>query len=484
MGEKYKNMFRSSKGIGFLLGPLLFLIFLLYPFESLTPDIWKVIAVASWLVCWWVTEAAPIPVTALLPIILFPVIGIFDITEATAPYASSIIFLFLGGFLIALGLEKHNLHLRIALNLIKLTGTNPGGIIAGFMIATAGLSMWISNTATALMMLPIAISVISLLFADKKLSKPEKAFAVCLMLSIAYSANIGGMATIIGTPPNVVLVGFVNRLLERQLPFSTWLIMGIPLIAVLLTITFFILRLAYPYRKLGKIEEAGRLIEGKLHSIGKLSKGEKAVLAIFSLTAFGWIFRAQLNNLLPSPVLNDTIIAMTGGILMFITPINPQKEKFVLQWKDTEKLPWGILILFGGGMCLAQAMEKVEIIQLIGDAVAAYKGVSVWIIILLLITIVIFMTELMSNVALATIMIPVVIGIGNGLNIEPLMLAIPITLASSCAFTMPISTPPNAIVFSSGHIKMKEMMRAGILLNIISIFVILIVALTLVRWLF
>lgn len=484
MSGKYNNLFGSSKWIGFILGPVLFLFFLLFPFEVLTPEAWKVIAVASWMVCWWVTEAAPIPVTALLPIILFPVVEIFSVGEATAPYASSIIFLFLGGFLIALGLEKHNLHLRIALNLIKFTGTNPGGIIAGFMIATAGLSMWISNTATALMMLPIAISVVKLLFADKKLSKPEKAFAICLMLSIAYSANIGGMATIIGTPPNVVLVGFVNSLMERQLAFSTWLIMGIPLVVVLLIISFYILRLMFPYQKLGEIKEAGALIEEKLRDIGKLSKGEKAVLTIFLLTAFGWIFRAQINDLLPSPVLNDTIIAMGGGILMFVTPLNAPKRKFILNWKDTEKLPWGILILFGGGMSLAQAMEKAEIIQMIGDAVAAYKGVDIWVIILLLTAIVIFMTELMSNVALATIMVPVVIGIGNGLGIEPLLLAIPITLASSCAFTMPISTPPNAIVFSSGHIKMKEMMRAGILLNIISIGVILLVALTLVKWLF
>lgn len=484
MSEKYKNLFGSSKWIGFTLGPVLFLFFLLFPFEILTPEAWKVIAVASWMVCWWVTEAVPIPVTALLPIILFPVVEVFSVGEATAPYASPIIFLFLGGFLIALGLEKHNLHIRIALNLIKFTGTNPGGIIAGFMIATAGLSMWISNTATALMMLPIAISVVQLLFADKILNKPEKAFAICLLLSIAYSANIGGMATIIGTPPNVVLVGFVNRLLERQLAFSTWLIMGIPLVMVLLTISFYILRLMFPYQKLGEIKEAGALIEEKLRDIGKLSKGEKAVLTIFLLTAFGWIFRAQINALLPAPVLNDTIIAMGGGILMFITPLNVQKRKFILNWKDTEKLPWGILILFGGGMSLAQAMEKSEIIQMIGDAVAAYKGVEIWVIILLLTTIVIFMTELMSNVALATIMVPVVIGIGNGLDIEPLLLAIPITLAASCAFTMPISTPPNAIVFSSGHIKMKEMMRAGILLNIISIGIILLAALTLVRWLF
>jgi sodium-dependent dicarboxylate transporter 2/3/5 len=478
------HIFSSSKWLGFILGPLLFLLILAFPFDSLTPAAWKVIAVATWMVVWWISEAIPLAATALLPIVLFPSLGIFSTGEATAPYASSIIFLFLGGFLIALALERHKLHERIALNLIKLTGHKPGGIIAGFMASTAALSMWISNTATALMMLPIAISVIHLFYSDGKMNKAERAFSLCLMLSIAYSANIGGMATIIGTPPNVVLVGVVQQILGQQLSFSQWLLMGLPIVIVLLIITFFLLKLIYPYKNMENMDDAKHLIHEKLQGLGKMSTGEKLVLVIFSVTAFSWIFRPQINQLLPAPVLNDTIIAMSGGLLMFIVPINLSHKKFVLHWEDTEKLPWGILILFGGGLSLAKALEKVEIVQMISDAVAHYQDVPYWFVIIILTALVIFMTEIMSNTALATIMIPVVISIGQGLNIDPLLLAVPVALASSCAFMMPVATPPNAIVFSSGHIKMKEMIRAGVWLNIISIGIILLAAMTIVRWLY
>lgn len=478
------NVFSSSKWLGFVLGPLLFFLILFFSFDSLTPAAWKVIAVATWMVVWWVSEAIPIPATAMLPIILFPLLGIFSPGEATAPYASPIIFLFLGGFLIALALERHKLHERIALNLIKLTGTRPGGIIAGFMASTAVLSMWISNTATALMMLPIAISVIQLFYSDGKMDKAEKAFSLCLMLSIAYSANIGGMATIIGTPPNVVLVGVVQQILGQQLSFSQWLLMGLPIVIVLLVITFFLLKIIYPYKNVGSLDDAKHLIYDKLHELGKMSIGEKLVLTIFSITAFCWIFSTQINRLFPVAVLNDTVVAMAGGLLMFIVPVNLRQRKFILHWEQTEKLPWGILILFGGGLCLAKALEKVEIVQMISETVTQYQHVPYWLIIVILTALVIFMTEIMSNTALATIMIPVVISIGQGLNIDPLLLAVPVALAASCAFMMPISTPPNAIVFSSGQIKMKEMIRAGIWLNIISIGIILLAAMTLVKWLY
>ena len=478
------HKFNLSRWLGFILGPLLFFLILLIPFESLTPAAWKVIAVATWMVIWWISEAIPIPATALLPVVLFPVLEIFPVGEATAPYASPIIFLFLGGFLIAIALERHKLQERIALKLIKLTGTKPGGIIAGFMASTAALSMWISNTATALMMMPIAISVIHLFYRDGKVNKAEKAFSLVLLLSIAYSANIGGMATIIGTPPNVVLVGLVQQILGKQLSFSQWLIMGVPLVVVLLIITFFLLKIIYPYKSVGKMEDAKDLIDEKLQALGQLTTGEKLVLTIFSLTAFSWIFSTQLNQLLPVPVLNDSVIAMGGGLLMFMVPLSFSQKTFVLPWDDAERLPWGILILFGGGLSLAKALEKVEIVQMISDAVTHYQGVPYWLIIIILTTLVIFMTEVMSNTALATIMIPVVISIGQGLNIDPLLLAIPVALAASCAFMMPVATPPNAIVFSSGHIRMKEMTRAGIFLNVISIGIILLTATTVVRWLY
>ncbi|UII21432.1 SLC13 family permease [Fulvivirga ligni] len=453
------------------LGPLLFLITLQLQHSSyLSPDIWKVLAVAVWMVVWWITEAAPIAVTALLPMVLLPMLEIFKVSEATTPYASPIIFLFMGGFMIALGLEKHNLHLRIALNLIKVTGTSGNGIILGFMLATALLSMWISNTATAVMMLPVASSVVSLLSeGSHELKKSQKRFALGLMLIIAYSANIGGTITLIGTPPNVVMTGYLNEMLNYEMLFSRWLIIGAPTGIFLLFITYLLItRVLYP-NNLKKIEGSEVLIYNKLKEIGSISKQEKLVLAIFTLTAVCWIFKSQINALIGKDLLSDTTTAMTGGILMFITPVSITKVTFLLKWEDTKKLPWGILILFGGGMCLARSLEQVGIIQAIGAYVADYKGISVLMLIGIITTMVLFLTEIMSNVALVTIFIPVAIGMAQGLGIDPLLLVIPSTLASSCAFMMPISTPPNAIVFASGHIKMKEMMKAGLLLNLLAI---------------
>ncbi|ELR70328.1 Sodium-dependent transporter [Fulvivirga imtechensis AK7] len=416
--------------------------------------------------------------------ILLPLLEIFKIGEAAAPYASPIIFLFMGGFIIAIALEKHNLHLRIALNLIKITGTSGNGIILGFMLATALLSMWISNTATAVMMLPVAASVIHLLSDHMTIGKNSKNFAPGLMLSIAYAANIGGTMTLIGTPPNIVMVGYLKQILGYEMLFSKWLLMGIPVGMLLLLVCYFLLtRVLFP-NHMKKIVGSEDLITNKLHQLGPVSKAEKLVLVIFGLTAINWIFKSQLNQLIGSDLLTDTTIAMAGGVLMFIVPTNSEGSGFLLEWGDTAKLPWGILILFGGGMCLAQALEKVGLIQLIGEAVSAYDNINLLILTLIITAIVLMMTELMSNVALIAIFIPVVIGVANGLNVNPLILVIPATLASSCAFMMPISTPPNAIVFASGHIKMREMMKAGIWLNIMA--AILLVAATnfLVKWVF
>lgn len=484
MSVKYYWMKKINWFLIFL-GPLIFLILLQFQHSPwLTPEIWKVLALAGWMVCWWITEAVPIPVTALLPMVAFPLLETFKISEATAPYASPIIFLFMGGFMIAIALEKHNLHLRIALNLIRITGTSGNGIILGFMLATALLSMWISNTATAVMMLPVATSVIHLLTDSMVPGKNSKNFALALMLSIAYAANIGGTMTLIGTPPNIVMAGYLRQMLGYEMPFSKWLLIGIPAGLLLLFTCYFLLtRVLFP-NHMKKIAGSGRLISEQLHGLGSISKEEKMVLAIFAATALGWIFKGQLNMLIGTDLLTDTTIAMAGGTLMFIVPTNKDGSEFLLRWEDTAKLPWGILILFGGGMCLAKALESVGLIQLIGDAVSSYQGISLLVLTLIITTIVLLMTELMSNVALVAIFIPVVIGVANGLDVNPLILVIPATLASSCAFMMPISTPPNAIVFASGHIKMKDMMRAGIWLNIVAIIILVMATNWLVKWVF
>lgn len=478
-----------SKRIGFFIGPLLFtFIYIFFPSGVISPNAYKVLALAAWMVSWWVTEAAPFPVTALLPLILFPILGVMPVTESAAPYGNPIIFLFMGGFFIALALEKHRLHERIALNLILFTGTSGDGIILGFMMATALISMWISNTATAMMMLPIALSVIKLVIPVTDQLKEgqrsnERNFALGLMLTVGYAATLGGLATIIGTPPNVVFVGLLQKFYGEQISFGKWMLVGVPVSFVLLVCNYLIVTKVLFPNKLDTIKGSDELIKTKLNEIGPLRKEEKLVLTIFGLTSFFWIFQQPLNILLGSPILNDTNIAMAGGLLMFITPIEIHKLKFLLEWKDSKNIAWGILILFGGGLCLAEGLHSTGIIQVIGQWVSGQNEFDIWFI-LALITIGVVLSEMMSNVALVNIFIPVVFGIAQGLNVDPILLALPVTLSASIGFMFPIATPPNAIVFSSGYIRMKDMVRAGALLNLTSILVVWIASITLVKWVF
>jgi solute carrier family 13 (sodium-dependent dicarboxylate transporter), member 2/3/5 len=480
----------SARYVGFLLGPLLFagiLIFL--PPDFISPGAGKVLAVAVWMITWWVTEAAPIPVTALLPLITFPLLGVMKPSEAAAPYANPIIFLFMGGFMIAMALEKHRLHERIALNLIRFTGTSGNGIILGFMLATGFISMWISNTATAMMMLPIALSVVNLLKKDNTLAihempKSERNFALGLMLMVGYASTLGGLATIIGTPPNVVFKGLLEKFYHEKLDFLDWMIVGVPVATVLLASTYFMItRILFPNR-LDKIEGSDKLIHDKLTELGSLRKEEKLVLAIFVLTSFFWIFQEAFNTyLFNQPMLSDTNIAMMGGMLMFLTPINLSDKIFLLDWKDTKNMQWGILILFGGGLCMAEGLENAGIIQVVGNWIAAQSTFNAGLL-FILITTGVLLSEFMSNVALVQIFVPVVFGIANGLHVNPILLAMPVTLSASIGFMFPVATPPNAIVFSSGYIRMKDMMKAGLVLDVVSILIILLASVTLVKWVY
>lgn len=479
---------------GFIAGPILFvLVYFILKETSLSPEACKVLAVAAWMVSWWVTEAVHISITALIPMVLLPMMGIITIKDATASYGNPVIFLFMGGFLIALGLEKHNLHQRIALNLIKLTGTSGNGIILGFCLATGLISMWISNTATAIMMLPIATSVTHLLSSELSSTASEEKnyrnFGTGLMLCIAYSASIGGMATIIGTPPNVVMVGIYRETYQADITFIEWFKVGLPIAIVVLALCYFVItRLIFP-NHIKNVKGSEELIRNKLASMGSVSRIEKLVLLVFFITSFGWIFRPYINEGLnyifyhddvTRHILDDTTIAMLGGLLMFSIPTNLKRGEFLLTWEDTKRLPWGILILFGGGMCLAKSLEDVGLIQMIGSLIADQGAVKIWVLVSILAFISMFLTEIMSNVALATIFIPVVFGIADGLGYNPLVLAMPVTFAASCAFTMPVSTPPNAILFASGNIELKDMMKAGILLNFLSLAVIIVMSLLLV----
>ena len=487
------NLFKIS---GFIAGPACFLLLISFftPPETLAPTANAVIALGAWMVIWWLTEAVPLFVTALLPLVFFPLLGIADMTATAAPYANPIIFLFMGGFLIALGMEKRNLHTRIALNLIRITGTHANGIILGFMLATAFLSMWISNTATTVMMLPIALSVVNLLRENNPEADGFNKFALALMLCIAYSANIGGTATIIGTPPNVVLLGYMKQFYQQDIEFGKWLLIGVPFCITMLAATFFLTTRILFRHRLGRLTGSAQLVREKLRALGAPAKAEKLVGAIFFLTAICWIFQQNINEFLCAflqdqdepcrSYLNNTNIAMAGGVLMFITPVSLQKHEFVLDWKSTERLPWGILLLFGGGLCLANGMEATGIIQFAGNQIAQGPTTSLWILMLLLTTFMLFMTELMSNVALTVIFVPVVLGIADSLQIAPALLAIPVTLASSCAFMMPVSTPPNAVVFSSGYIKIIDMVKAGFFLNVLAILLLLLLYFTLLPWVF
>jgi sodium-dependent dicarboxylate transporter 2/3/5 len=459
-----------GRKVGLILGPLLFLIFLNSPeLISGKETANAVIAVALWMVIWWITEAVSISVTALLPLILFPSLNVMPIAEVGNNYGSPIIFLFFGGFVLALALEKVNLHKRIALNIIRITGTTPDKVVLGFMIATAALSMWISNTASTVVMLPIAMSVIGLLIKDKDgFTKNDKNFALSVMLGIAFSANAGGIATVIGTPPNSVLIGLLENEYNIEISFLKWMTFGLPFSALLVAICYLVLvKWMFPNRQL-QFNASSKIINVELSKLGPISGKEKMVLAIFGVTVFLWIFRTVINRIFPDLGLSDTIISMMAAVSLFAIPYNLKKGDFIIKWADTSKLAWGILILFGGGLALANGMSSSGIVDIVSNAIAT-SDLTVLFTATLLILLMLFMTELMSNVALVAVLAPVVAGIAIGLEIPMLHLLIPVTIASSCAFMLPMATPPNAIVFASGYIEVHQMARVGIILNLISV---------------
>lgn len=464
-----------SKKIGLFLGPIVFLIVLCLPFELVSEKGDPVIAVGSWMIIWWITEAVSISVAALLPLVLFPILKIMPIADVGAKYGSPIIFLFFGGFILALALEKVNLHKRIALNIIKITGTTPNKVVLGFMIATAALSMWISNTASTVVMLPIAMSVISLLINDADgFTKSDQNFSLSVMLGIAFAANCGGIATVIGTPPNSVLIGLLESQYNIEISFLKWMVIGLPFSAVLLAITYLVMvKWMFPSGKL-RFSASKDVVNDELAKLGPTSGKEKMVLMIFGVTVFLWIFRTVINELLRGLALSDTIISMMAAIALFVLPYNLKKGDFIVDWRDTEKLAWGILILFGGGLALAEGMSASGIVALVANAIST-SSIGVLLMAVVLITLMLFLTELMSNVALVAVLAPVVAGIAIGLNIPLLYLLIPVTIASSCAFMLPMATPPNAIVFASGYIKVSQMAKVGIVLNIISIILLVLV---------
>ncbi|NNE26365.1 MAG: DASS family sodium-coupled anion symporter [Saprospiraceae bacterium] len=457
------------KIISWIAGPLAFLILYNCPTFLPTGFSQKVVAVAVWMIIWWLTEVVSISVTALLPLFLFPFLNILPLKEVSANYGSPIVFLFFGGFVMALGLEKVNLHRRIALNIISWTGTSPNKVILGFMLSTALLSMWISNTASTVVMLPIALSVINLIAKDDDgFTGKDQNFALSIMLAIAFSANIGGVSTLIGTPPNSVFAGFIENEYNIQIGFFEWMKMGVPFSILMLLICYFVIvKWMYP-SNLKSLNNPEKVIQSELQKLGKMSGEEKLVVFIFAIAISLWVLKNSLNAIQDYIEFSDPGISVLAAFLLFSIPKNLNMER-VLDWKDTIKLPWGILILFGGGLALANGLSSAGVMDMIGNAISESNFKYPFLISIGLIAIMLFMTELMSNVALVAVFIPVVAGIALGLDIPLMYLCIPVTMAASCAFMLPMATPPNAIVFASGYVKVYQMARVGFILNVLSV---------------
>ena len=462
--------------IGLILGPILFSVIMIFvDAEGLSFEAKCILASTAWMAVWWVTECVPISVTALLPIVLFPLTGGMDLSTTTAAYGHKLVFLFVGGFLIALAIEKWHLHKRLALNIIRVTGSNKSRVILGFMLATAFLSMWISNTATSIMILPVGLAIISQLKDDPKTVENENEFfGKSLMIAIAYSASIGGMATLIGTPPNMVLAGVVEESYGIKLNMFDWMKFGVPLSSFLLIICWFYLtKIAFKFKN----EEfsAGRNeIQRQIKKLGRFSNEEIKVLIVFTLTALGWIFRGSIETIFP--MIDDTIIAIFFAVSLFIIPTKNQKTNTtLLVWNDTVKLPWGILILFGGGMAIASAFGKSGLALWIADLLHNLNDVSLFLIILIVVTSINLLTEVTSNMATTAMLLPVLVTIALAIDVHPYFLLVAATLAASCAFMLPISTPPNAVVFGSGFLKIEDMFKKGVWMNLISIITITLV---------
>jgi sodium-dependent dicarboxylate transporter 2/3/5 len=461
----------KTKLLGLVLGPVSFflILFFFHP-EGLSEQANAVLASTIWIAIWWITEAIPIAVTALLPLVLFPLSGGLDLSATSGSFGHKYVFLYMGGFIIAIAIEKWNLHRRIALNIISLIGSDVRKIILGFMVATAFLSMWISNTATSVMMLPIGLAIIKQLQDNPDTIEDEnQTFGKALMLAIAYSASIGGLATLIGTPPNLVLAGVVLDTYGYEITFMQWFVFGLPISVILIFICWkYLTKYAFTFKQKsfpGGKEEIKRL----LSKLGKISYEEKVVAFVFALTAFCWITRSfLLQKILPG--LDDTIIAIFFAIVLFLIPSKKKGEQLI-NWEEAVKMPWGIILLFGGGMALAKGFEESGLATWIGSQMISLSGLPILVLVLVLITAVNFLTEITSNLATTAMLLPVLAPMALTIDVHPFVLMVGAAVAASCAFMLPVATPPNAVVFGSGYLRIPDMVSKGFFMNIISIII-------------
>jgi sodium-dependent dicarboxylate transporter 2/3/5 len=479
--ETQNDNYSLRKRIGLFAGPVAFIVILIFPpFSGMSVEAHRTFAVTALMAIWWLTEAISISATALIPLAFFPLLGIQSLDATSASYGDKNIYLFFGGFILAAAMEKSKLHLRIAYSIVSIFGRNPRQIIFGFMVATAFLSMWISNTATTLMMLPIALaSIIAIEGASANNINNTSQFGSVLMLSIAYSSTIGGLSTLVGTPPNIVFVSATATLYPDlpEIGFLRWFIMAFPITIVLLPGVWLLLTRVM-YKISGEpMEHARKVITDKKRSLGVMRTDERRVLIVFLLTAFGWIFRRDIvigsfsipgwSDLFPNPgYIGDATVAMAAAIILFITPVDRTFKDFLITWKEVKSIPWGILILFGGGIALAGGFQSSGLSQWIGNNLIFLQGYPIWLFIFMIALLTTFLTEFTSNFATTTLFMPIMGALAVSVGFHPYLLMLPAVLSASCAFMLPIATAPNAIVFGSGRVNIMQMARPGLIINL------------------
>lgn len=463
---------------GWVVGPAALLLTLLLPPPSgLSVEGWLTAGAATLMAVFWIAESIPIPATALLPLVLFPALGLGNIAETAAPFANPIIFLFLGGFIIALAMQRWNLHRRVAIGLIGILGTKPASIIAGFLLSSALVSMWVSNTATSLMMLPIALSVVQLLPDRAHQTREMQAFSTALLLSVAYGATTGGMGTLIGTPPNALLAGYIADTYEVTIGFGQWMLLGIPVMLVALPAVYLVLTKIMFTLDARELPGMAELIGAEKATQGRMGRGELSVAVVFLLTAGCWVFRPLIASAVP--LVSDTTVAIGGALLLFMIPVNFRRGDFVMDWEATKGVPWGVLLLFGGGLSLAGNIERHGLAAYIGNLAAGLGDLPMIFILCAICFGVLMLTELTSNTATAATFLPIGGALAMSLGQNPLLIMIPIALAANCSYMLPVGTPPNAIVYGSGLITLPQMARAGFLLNLVLVPVVVAVLLLL-----
>lgn len=479
----------TRERVGLIVGPLLFAVLTFAPMD-VPPTVQRMMAVAALMATWWVSEAIPLAATSLLPLALFPFLGLGTAAESAAPYANHLVYLFLGGFMLAQAMQRWNLHRRIALNIVKLVGSSPARLVLGFMCASGFISMWVSNTATAAMMMPIGIAVVQQAIEAAEAedlgidTRPGHFnFGANLMLGIAYGASIGGIATIIGTPPNVFLAGTMFADHEIEVSFVTWLGLGIPFVVLFLPLTWlWLTKVAFPL-EIRSIPGGAARIANALRELGPMTTSEKRVAIIFGATAWAWTFRPFWSAYIPTgKLVTDSTIAMVATIALFLTPAGNGER--VLDWKWASRLPWDVLLLFGGGFSLAAGFERNGLSTWVGEQLHVFSALPLPLFTLIIVTFIVILTEFASNTASITMSLPILAATATSMGLSPLVLAIPATIAASCAFMLPAATPPNAIVFGTGYFTVPQLVRAGIGVNLIGVVLITLLTLLLVGPLF